>query len=109
MVYDLNEEQTKWLKAKFEDKYGGYGSFIGMVLNQTYEYGEYYKFSEFLKQAIDVSMNLEASFDEFELQQSMNKISEIQQRIDKIKNSSISEEEKKMLIDALRKNIDNLN
>lgn len=124
--YELNKEQSEWLSKKQNDKYSGYGSFIGMVMNQTYEYsGGLDKFGEFLKNAINIQILLEKTREEFSENMKEEKLKETEierqeteqkemkdllEKAEKAKKEEaeinnrkdIDEDTKKMLIKALK-------
>ena len=61
---ELNKEQLQFLLDKRNDKYGGFGSFIGMCLNQAEEYAK--PFEEVLKRNINRLVELNKQIDEYE-------------------------------------------
>lgn len=60
---NLTKEQLKYLSDKKNDKYGGYGSFMGMVWNKSIETGS--PFEDLLANAIEISIELENMIVEF--------------------------------------------
>jgi len=63
MSLNLNEKQLEFLAKKRDNRFGGFGSFLGMCINISVDTAK--PFEEVLKTAIDNVMAVEEAIDEY--------------------------------------------